>query len=116
MRAARSFLGMLVLVAACSGYDRTPTGNNPGGGETTNQIAVRDDFFSPSATTVEAGTTVTWTWAGGNLHDVIFSNSAIGNSATQTSGTFQRTFNAAGTYAYRCNVHGQSMSGTVTVQ
>jgi plastocyanin len=116
MRAIRSTLGLLVLVAACSGYDRAPTGNNPGGGETTNQISVLDNFFSPSATTVPSGTTVTWTWAGGNPHDVTFNNNAVGNSPTQTSGTFQRTFNAAGTYAYRCNVHGQSMSGTVTVQ
>ena len=116
MRAVRSYTGLLVLLAACSGYDRAPTGNNPGGGETTNQISVLDNFFSPSATTVQAGATVTWTWAGGNQHNVIFSNGAIGNSPTQASGTFARTFNAAGTFSYTCSVHGSSMSGAVTVQ
>lgn len=67
-----------------------------------------------SAVSVLEGGTVTWTWQGGNLHNVTFSNGG-GTSATQTSGTFDRTFATAGTYRYNCTVHGQAMSGTVTV-
>ena len=34
-------------------------------------------------------------------------------SGTQSSGTFQRTFSAAGAYPYHCTIHGAAMSGTV---
>ena len=130
MRAMRSVFAVLALAIACGGDTSTPTGNNPpggenppptggpppGGGETTNMITVNDNFFTPLATTVPANTTVTWTWEGGNAHDVTFSNASVGNSARQTTGTFSRTFTTAGTYSYLCTVHGSSMSGSVTVQ
>lgn len=108
--------GLMLLAAAaalgtaCSGdYGSAPTGPS-----TSNAIDVRDNSFSPGATTVPVGTTVTWTWRGGNPHNVAFSDGV--KSATQTSGTYTRTFTAAGTYSYLCEVHGRAMSGTVTVQ
>lgn len=89
-------------------------GGGGGGGSTSDQISVKDNSFSPSATTVAKGTTVTWTWTGVNPHTVTFDDGAA--SGTQTSGTFERKFDAAGTYPYHCAVHGASMSGTITVQ
>ena len=107
-----------LLLAACGGSD-DPTGTsgtttNPPGGSTSNAVAVRDNNFSPNATTVTPGTTVTWTWSGNNPHDVTFADGTA--SATQRAGTYQRTFAAAGTYPYQCSVHGASMSGTITVR
>jgi plastocyanin len=111
---------LALLLAACGGSD-DPTGTtgttgtpNPGGGSTSNAVSVRDNSFSPNATTVAPGTTVTWTWSGNNPHDVTFTDGTA--SAVQRAGTYQRTFAAAGTFAYQCSIHGASMSGTITVR
>lgn len=82
-------------------------------GSTSNSVSVVDNAFSPSATRVAAGTTVTWTWNGINQHNVTFDDGAT--SATQSSGTYARAFTLAGTYPYHCTIHGIAMSGTVTV-
>ena len=84
----------------------------PGGG----QVSVVDNRFNPSANIVQPGDTVTWTWGGDNLHNVTFDDAMIGNSTTQTSGTFTKAFAAVGEFTYYCAVHGKSvMSGRVVV-
>lgn len=87
------------------------TGNE---GAAANAIDVRDNSFSPSSTTVVPGTTVTWTWRGSQDHDVAFDDGT--HSDRQRAGTYARTFPTAGTFAYHCNVHGASMSGSVVVR
>ena len=130
MRIARVLVLPLVLalVPACGGggggagddggSGGTPTAPSGGGTSTTpstsSEIRVADNSFSPSATTVAAGTAVTWTWAGAAAHDVTFDDGQ--KSSTQVSGTYQRTFATVGSYPYHCSVHGASRSGTVTVR
>jgi plastocyanin len=63
---------------------------------------------------VATGTKVTWTWIGSTAHSVTFDDGVT--SATQTSGSFNRTFDTAGSYPYHCKVHGTAMSGTVVVK
>jgi plastocyanin len=123
-----------VLLAACGGsgggggYTTGPGGQNPPPsgqppGSTSNSILVRNNAFDPSATTVNAGTTVTWRWDtcnedpyGGPTtcvnHSVTF---ADGGSATQATGSYSRTFNATGTFNYRCTQH-PGMTGQVVVR
>lgn len=116
-------LSVLLALAGCGGSG-SPTGTNTGGnnggggggGSTSNAISVRDNSFSPNATTVAPGTTVTWTWSGSNPHNVTFDDGSNVASDTQSSGTFSRTFQNAGTYNYHCTVHGAAMSGTITVR
>jgi plastocyanin len=106
----------------------TPSGgtpNNPAApsGSTSNSVNVINNSFDPGATTVAAGTTVTWTWDtctndgyGGTTcadHTVTFDDGV--GSARQSRGSYQRSFTAAGTYPYHCTVH-SGMSGSVTVQ
>ena len=116
-------LAVVLAVAGCGGggYGGSPTspgsngGNNGGNnGSTSNAITVSDNRFTPGATTVPASTTVTWTWAGSAEHNVTFDDGA--RSATQSSGSFQRTFGTPGSYPYHCTIHGNAMSGSVTVQ
>jgi plastocyanin len=80
---------------------------------------VNDDFFDPASITVTSGSTVTWTWLGGNTHNVTFEDGQ-GSSGTQTSGTHSRTFAAAMTFRYRCTIHSSNFSsgmvGQVVVQ
>jgi plastocyanin len=112
MRISRFFAAVMVtalcgLGAACS--DST----NPGG----NTVSVDDSFFDPDNLTVTAGTSVTWTWNGALDHNVTWTGQgAPAPSATQTTGTYSRTFGTAGTFDYFCTIHGQAMSGTVVVQ
>lgn len=92
----------------------TPTTPTTPTGSTSSSITVADNSFSPNATTVAPGTSVTWSWSGANPHNVVFDDGA--KSDTQRSGTYARTFATAGSYPYHCTIHGASMSGTVTVK
>jgi len=105
------------LALACGGGNGgdtgTPTGTNP---PPTGDIQVGNNFFNPTSFSVAAGATVAWFWdPGGVTHNVVFDDGAPG-SGNQSSGTFERTFTAPGTYAYHCSIHGAAvMSGAVTV-
>ncbi|MCC7002216.1 MAG: hypothetical protein IT357_08680 [Gemmatimonadaceae bacterium] len=112
IRVPRILLAIAVLALAACG---DATGNDDGPDPVDNEVRVGNNFFSPASRTVAAGTTVTWTWnAGSVMHNVTFTGGPA--SPNQTSGTFQRTFSSAGTFAYTCTIHGASMSGSVTVQ
>lgn len=91
--------------------------NTPGGTASGNQVSIGNDFYSPKTITVSTGTAVTWTWnSDGVAHTVTFDDGAQGSGA-RSSGTFARTFTAAGTYTYYCQIHGRAvMSGSITVQ
>lgn len=108
---AALLLLITVLAAACSG---TP-GTDPVYNGTTPNVLVLNDTFSPAATTVPVGTTVTWSWnTGGATHNVTFDD-GVTSSPTLGSGSHTRTFGASGTFAYHCTLHA-GMNGTVTVQ
>jgi len=89
-------------------------------------VSVTNDAFSPATKTISTGTTVKWAWNtcsgdpyyGGTTtcvsHSVTFDDGAT--SPTQDQGTFERTFNTAGTFNYHCLIHGSAMTGTITVQ
>jgi len=80
-------------------------------------INIRDNSFNPTSVTILAGKTVTWNWTGSNQHNVTFDNVAVGNSVSQTTGTFPKTFATAGTFTFYCSIHGKAvMTGTITVQ
>lgn len=129
MRRELSAAALLVCLACgggSGGYEE-PTNQNPTGPSTpstpappgtppNNQVTVQDNSYSPATVNVTTGTTVTWTWATGNYaaHSVTFSDGA-NSSTAKTSGTHDRTFSAAGTFGYYCEVHGTGMSGTVVV-
>ncbi len=115
-------LSLALVSAACGGKSYStappPGGSNPppsGGPSTSSSITVQDNAFDPTSTTLPVGTTVTWTWTGYNTHNVTFDNGATSGDKTNGA-TYQRTFNTAGTYKYKCTIHGAAMSGQVTIQ
>ena len=122
------FLAAALAVVACGGGDEPAAPSNNGAtgatgttgatgntGSTSNAITVSDNSFAPAATTVAAGTTITWTWTGLNAHNVTFSTAGIAGSGDRSTGTFQRQFPTAGAFGYECTRH-PGMTGTVTVQ
>ena len=100
-------------VLGCSGGGSPSQPNDMGGGGPT--VAVGNNRFDPATLTVPVNSTVTWQWnSGGVEHNVTFQ--AAPSSGNQGSGSFPRTFQTAGTYAYVCTIHGaQVMSGVVNV-
>lgn len=101
-------VALLTLCAAACGGDDGPSGPVPD-----NEVRVQNNAFSPATRNVSVGTTVIFRWASDAFgHNVTFSDGPA--SATKTSGTYTRTFNAAGTFGYQCTVH-EGMTGTIIV-
>jgi plastocyanin len=72
--------------------------------------------FRPDVLSITAGDTVTWTNRDSALHSVIF---LTGLGQTENFGLGQSSslrFLTPGTFQYICGLHGQSMSGSVTVR
>jgi plastocyanin len=104
-------LGLVSFLSGCGGYTAPSSPTNGG----SNTATVGNNYFSPASLSVPMNTTVTWSWASGATdHNVTFDDGQ--SSPTQSSGSYQRTFGAAGTYPYHCTIHvGLGMQGTVTV-
>ena len=94
-------------------------------------VTIQDFTFSPSTMTIKVGTRVTWTNAGPSAHTTT-SDTGVWDSATlgapsggggygggAAGGTYQFTFNTAGTYNYHCKLHPPAsypgFTGTITV-
>jgi plastocyanin len=73
--------------------------------------------FAPSAITVAAGTTVTWTNSDNFTHSVQFIDGGLPGEPLQMAPGASTTFTFAtpGTYGYVCHLHPQNMRGTVSV-
>ena len=110
---------------AGSSTNQQPGGTqNPGGQPSGPTITVANNNFSPDNLQTTVNTTVTWKWdsCGGDgyggtsctEHTVTFSDGQT--SSAQSSGTFSRRFSAAGTYSYKCNIHGGYMTGVIVVK
>lgn len=67
--------------------------------------------FSPQTDTVPAGTTVTWCNKDGFAHTVTADDRSFDSGNVPVNGTFERTFDQAGTVPYHCTIHGEPESG-----
>lgn len=112
----------MLLLAACGGDGPSqPPGPAPPPPPptATNSVDVNDNVFSPVAASIGASTAVTWTWRGGNQHNVTFEDGQQ-SSSTKATGNHQRSFPARGTFRYRCTIHSSSfdngMVGRVVIQ
>jgi plastocyanin len=103
----------VVAVVGCSGGgDNSPTQPSGNSGST---VAVVNNQFNPATITVPVGSTITWQWnSGGVTHNVTFQDGTT--SGDMSSGSFPRTFPAAGSFPYLCTIHGSlGMTGVVNV-
>lgn len=79
-------------------------------------ISIVDFAFQPVKTTVFVGEPVTWTNASGRDHTVTSDDGTELDSGHIAGGeAYGHVFETAGTYAYHCAIHPDSMAGTITV-
>ena len=106
----------LLSVAGCkseSGGDVTPDStappNVPAG-----EVLIKGVAFNPQELKATVGKPVTWKFDDGGLEHTVTADDNSFDSGRKSSGTFARTFSAAGTINYHCQVHSR-MHGTITV-
>jgi plastocyanin len=83
-------------------------------GATTASVSA-DDAFDPTSSTVSVGAAP----GSERTHQHRHVDSPEHRLPTQTTGSFMRTFPAAGSYVYYCTIHGgpnTGMHGTIVVQ
>ncbi len=105
-------LAAATLVAACA--STAPSGSPVA----TSKVDLPPSYkFVPTAITVAAGTTVTWTNDDHFTHSVQFLDGGLpGQPLLMDPGaTATFTFTKPGLYHYRCSLHPQNMQGTVQV-
>jgi plastocyanin len=116
--------GPITITAIAEGLTGSPvtfTATATPPGPVTATVNVVNNSFQPAALTVAAGTTVIWRWGptavNHNVTPVAPGTEPPPSGAPQSApNTYQHQFNTPGTYNYFCTVHGQSMSGAITVQ
>lgn len=71
--------------------------------------------FDPKNLTVRVGDTVRWVNNSGTPHTTASSGN-WDSSIVASGSSFERTFNSTGTFNYRCDIHSDVQTGTITVQ
>ena len=94
------------------------SGASEGGGEeegVPGEVEIVDFTFTPEEITVPVGSTVTWRNADEAIHSVADRALGIESEDLAQGGSFEHTYDEAGTFPYVCGIHGY-MEGTVVVE
>jgi plastocyanin len=78
-------------------------------------VMAKDFMFAPTALTVAAGSTVTWTNRDDEPHTVVSDSGLFRSAALDTNDSFSFRFDKPGTYRYLCTIHPR-MVGTIVVR
>ena len=105
------YAAIALLLLPLAGVACGSSGGSDGASTTPGEIQVVDNAFKPGTIEVSVGDTVTWVWKGAVKHNV---RGPGFDGPTQKSGTFEHTFNSAGSFKYVCTIH-PGMKGTVKV-
>jgi plastocyanin len=105
--------GTTATVASLAGSP--VTFSDTAGAVTGIQVGNGGNIFNPATASVTHGDFVTFTWAGGVMHNVSWDSAPPGaqpsDSPSQTSGSFTVRLTAVGSYAYHCVFHGSPGAG-----
>jgi len=84
--------------------------NGPGD----NEVWMENTAYNPQQLSVDIGATVTWINKDGVDHTVTSGEGLFDSGNISAGGTFEYTFDSAGTYNYGCTIH-PDMSGSINV-
>ena len=81
----------------------------------TRSVKVGDNYYvrkgSVPTVTVKKGTTVTWRWAGKEMHNVSVTKGPVKfRSSFKSSGTYSKRVTRTGTYTIVCTIHQPDMA------
>ncbi|HVE98859.1 MAG TPA: plastocyanin/azurin family copper-binding protein [Mycobacteriales bacterium] len=108
LRPAVSLVGATLAVVVLAGPSAVA--------QTAATVSVQDNSYSPPSISVAIGGTVTWQWTGSSIHTVTARDGSFDSNERTNGAQFSHTFEAAGTIAYYCRIHGDSMAGVVDVR
>jgi plastocyanin len=77
-------------------------------------VTIADFHFTPGATTVHVGDSITWTNAGPSSHSATASDGSFDTGVLSKGQSGSHTFTKAGTFSYFCKIH-PFMHGTIVV-
>jgi amicyanin len=106
---------LLLLIAGCTQQAQEQAANQPDttGGKT---VTIKNFAFDPAELKIKAGDTVVWTNKDAVSHNLVsITGYEIISPTISTGGNYSHTFNAAGEYAYQCEIH-PSMKGKIIVE
>jgi len=78
-------------------------------------VVAHEFMFAPTALTVKAGSTVTWTNKDEEPHTIVSDTGLFRSAAIDTNESFSFRFDKPGTYHYACSIHPR-MVGTIIVE
>lgn len=135
LRACAVLVVVALLVGACGGDDAddgdddlqpVPTADAEDlTGQGVAEVAARDNVFVPQEIRIDPGTTVEWTNAGRNDHNVLDATEGWSDATALPpdfgapteefvpGDSYAFTFEEPGTYAYYCSLHGTPNSGMI---
>jgi plastocyanin len=97
---------LLGLAAAAMAHAQAPAAN---------AVMIKNFMFMPMATTVKAGTTVTWKNLDGEPHTVVNDAGLFRSAALDQNDTYTFKFDKPGVYKIFCGIH-PNMRETITVE
>ena len=100
-------LGAMAAVVSYASAEAAPEGSTI--------VMAKDFMFAPTALTVAAGSTVTWTNRDDEPHTVVSEAGLFRSAALDTNESYSFRFDKPGTYRYTCSIHPR-MVGTIVVQ
>lgn len=105
------------VAVACSDDTTGPAGNNNEPPEENVVQLTASETFTPSLDTVAVNTTIEWRNTGGIEHTLTSNDDEWQHQSVPAdeTWTFTHTFDEAGTYDYRCQIH-SGMTGRIVVE
>jgi plastocyanin len=118
--AAAALFTAFVLLTGCGGgssgdpVETTPAAQAVLDPSQPQVITLKSLRFGPSKITVKVGQRVDFVWKESVAHNVVFDAKRKSKTVSKKGYTWSTTFDAPGTYKYKCNLH-PGMNGQIIV-
>ena len=109
-------LHMRILFAALLTAATVLVGAVPAGAATTKTVKIFGSAFSPKSVTITAGDTIRWVNRDNENHQIYAIHREFDSAILKPNQSFSFTFKAAGTYAYKDELHPKTLRGTIVVK